>query len=178
MQGYRHRPAHQSRGGATPLRRHGVLDTRRYQLASASCGVAQGIAFGRLIALRHELFRTVATAGRTLELEDIRHGTAMPALPGQRRNRVPVPWVGRARTVSSTDTCPRRRHVECSHPLTNLSPARKTCGRCLRVGSCKHATNGDCHGLLGRRLESEPRRSHSPPAPRSTRTYWIHAVTS
>ena len=82
-----------------------LLDTRRYQLASVSCGVAQGIAFGRLIALRHELFRTVATAGRTLELEDIRHGTAMPALPGQRRNRVP-PRIG-ARSARQGVKCRR-----------------------------------------------------------------------
>jgi hypothetical protein len=34
--------------------------------------VAQRIAFGGLITLRHELFRMVATAGRTLELEDSR----------------------------------------------------------------------------------------------------------
>ena len=30
---------------------------------------------------------------------------------------------------------------------------RKTCGRCPRMGSCKHGINGDCHCVLGRRLE-------------------------
>ena len=34
-----------------------------------------------------------------------------------------------------------------------------TCGRCLRVGSCEHAINGDCQRVLGRR-----RNAHAPDA--------------
>ena len=49
-------------------------------------------------------------------------------------------------------------------PMTPPRPTcgRKTCGRCLRVESCKHAINGDCHCVLGRRLERPQTRCQRP----------------